>query len=111
MMEAAESLPAQTAPNHVLDFWAATYYTRKGVIGYTNQSTKTVYMNTRFLNMSDYTAGDVAANILHEWMHKLGFDHDFNSTGRRPCSVPYGSGNIVDNITSGKNDTPACANP
>lgn len=38
---------------------------------------------------------DLAATILHEFMHSIGYTHDFWNTKRRPYSVPYAVGRLV----------------
>lgn len=79
--------------NHVADFFLRLFQGRRGLVGYTNKGRRTIHINTRYFNSSPpaYLAG----NLAHEWMHKLGFSHDFRRTRERPRSVPYGIGGIV----------------
>jgi hypothetical protein len=35
---------------------------------------------------------------MHEWMHKLGFNHDTKWSASREYSVPYAIGNIFEEI-------------
>ena len=63
------------------------YYTKDGVVGYTLPNTPTQFINERLLaNMSDM---DLGSWVGHEYLHKIGFKHDFFSTPRRPNSVCY----------------------
>lgn len=71
---------------------------RNNVVGYTNPGTAVIFMNRSFF--SRFELWEIAANIAHEWTHKLGFDHDFNATARRPYSVPYAVGSIVNAIAA-----------
>lgn len=99
ILQAAEELPSQTPVNNAIDLQVQLYtsgWTGRNVIGYTNPSTSTIYMNTYFYNYA--TAAETASNMMHEWLHKLGFDHDYNSTTRRPYSVPYAIGYIVEKM-------------
>jgi hypothetical protein len=96
----AERLPSLTEPNHVMDLSVQLYtssYFGRNVVGYTTPSTSTIYMNTYFYRSA--TPGDTAANMIHEWMHKIGFDHDYNATARRPYSVPYAIGSLVEELS------------
>lgn len=101
IMQGAEQLPSPSESNHVMDLSVQLYtssYFGRNVVGYTDPSTSTIFMNTYFYNYA--TPGDSAANMIHEWMHKLGFDHDYNSTARRPYSVPYAIGDIVGELAN-----------
>lgn len=75
------------------------YYKRSSTVGYTYPDTTRTWVNSRFFN--GYTPGQVAANVTHEWTHKLGFGHDFKSTPSRPYSVPYAIGTIIEDIVDG----------
>ena len=72
-------------------------------IGYTYPSTWKTWINYKFFrNFSD---ADVAGNIVHEYMHNLGFTHAFNSNATRQHTVPYAIGTIIRDIIEGKEDT------
>ncbi len=71
---------------------------QRNVVGYTTESSDTVTLNRRFF--SSYTPAEVASNLCHEWLHKLGFEHDFKSTARRPHSVPYAIGDLVETLAA-----------
>lgn len=98
IMAGAEQFPKQTPINHLMDLYTELYYGSSGVIGYTNPSVPTIYMNNYYF--SSYSPNEIAGNLMHEWLHKLGFDHDYNSTTRRPYSVPYAIGYIIDDLTA-----------
>lgn len=97
LMSGAEMYPAQTSVDHLMDFDLVLYkpkwYQSKKVLGYTDQSTNIIHINKNFYNKAD--VNEIAMNMVHEWVHKMGFDHDFKRTARRPFSVPYGIGYIV----------------
>lgn len=76
------------------------YYTWSNVVGYTYPNTNQIFMNTKYYRV--FTASQIAANMLHEWTHKLGFTHDYNSTARRPYSVPYAVGDMLEDIAAKK---------
>lgn len=96
MMAGAELYPSRTSANKTMDLFTELYYGGSGVIGYTNPDTATIYMNSYYYD--DYTPAEVVGNITHEWLHKLGYDHDYNSTYRRPYSVPYAIGYIAEDL-------------
>lgn len=65
------------------------------VKGYTKPDTMRIWMNKKFFRKRSWTPIDVAANMAHEWVHKMGFGHDFYNDEERPYSVPYAIGDIV----------------
>lgn len=85
--------------DHIANFELTIYnpnFFGRNVVGYTYPDSLQIFMNRNFF--SSFTAAEVAGNMAHEWTHKLGFDHDFNSTAKRPYSVPYAIGDIVNEI-------------
>lgn len=97
ILDAAEKLTP--AKNNTLDVGVKFYYTNNSVVGYTNTSITYINVNTKFFN--SYDINEVAGNLFHEWLHKLGYGHDSSATTRRPYSVPYAVGYMIRNI--GKN--------
>lgn len=97
ILDAAESL--QPAKNNTMDVGVKLYYENNSVVGYTNGSITYINVNTKFFN--GYDVNEVAGNLFHEWLHKLGYGHAASATASRPYSVPYGIGYIV--RTLGKN--------
>lgn len=82
--------------------WELGFYYKKNskVIGYTTAKILTVWVNTaKFDFMDDYS---VMANITHEYMHKIGFDHASASDHK---SVPYAVGYLVEEIARNKANT------
>lgn len=62
-------------------------------IGYTYPSIVRVYANRKYFNK--FRPHQVADNMMHEWLHKIGFDHEVKATRDRRHSVPYAIGYIV----------------
>lgn len=75
-------------------------YSDKGstTVGYTYKTVKQVWMNTKYLSM--YPAHKITTNMVHEWLHKIGFTHDVDKTAKRPHSVPYAVGYIVRDLAA-----------
>lgn len=94
ILNAAEKL--KPAKNNTMDLGVKMYYANNSVVGYTNPSITYINVNTKFFN--SYAANQVAGNLFHEWLHKLGYGHDSSSTSRRPYSVPYAVGYMVRDI-------------
>jgi hypothetical protein len=65
-------------------------------VGYTFPNVIRVWMNSKFLNK--YNAANVTTNMMHEWLHKLGFGHAYENTPTRKYSVPYAIGYLVAKI-------------
>lgn len=97
ILDAAEKLTP--AKNNTMDVGVKMYYTNNSVVGWTNTSITYINVNTKFFN--NYAINNVAANLFHEWLHKVGYGHDSSSTTRRPYSVPYAVGYLIRDI--GKN--------
>lgn len=97
ILDAAERL--KPAKNNTMDLGVKLYYANNTVVGYTSPSITYINVNTKFFN--NYSANQVAGNLFHEWLHKIGYDHDSAATARRPYSVPYAIGYIVRDL--GKN--------
>ena len=69
------------------------YYSLRSTIGYTYPDTLRIWINRRFFR--SFRPSQVAANLIHEYMHKLGFTHDYNNTPTRKFSVPYAVGRLI----------------
>jgi len=65
------------------------------VKGYTKPGTMRIWIHSKFYRRSSWSVIDVASNLAHEWLHKMGFGHDYYYNEDRPYSVPYAIGNIV----------------
>jgi hypothetical protein len=94
ILDAAEKL--KPIKNNTMDLGVKMYYAANSVVGYTNPSITYINVNTKFFN--SYSSNEVAGNLFHEWLHKLGFNHDSTSTSRRPYSVPYAIGYLIRDI-------------
>jgi hypothetical protein len=97
ILDAAEKL--KPIKNNTLDVGVKLYYQNSTIVGYTNAAISYINVNTKFFNQFD--TNEVAGNLFHEWLHKLGYGHDSAATARRPYSVPYAIGYIVRDL--GKN--------
>jgi hypothetical protein len=62
-------------------------------IGYTYPNIARVFMNRKYFNK--FRPYEVADNMMHEWLHKIGFDHSVKVNPERRHSVPYAIGYIV----------------
>lgn len=62
-------------------------------VGYTYPSTIRVWMNNKYFSKN--TPALVTTNMMHEWLHKLGFKHAVSATSSRKYSVPYAIGYMV----------------
>jgi hypothetical protein len=96
ILEASERLYPKK--NNTMDVTLVTYRVSANVIGYTLPSVNKIWMNTRYLNT--FTPRQVASNLFHEWLHKLGFKHDYERTPERPYSVPYAVGYLVKKLAA-----------
>ena len=79
-----------------MDIDITLYYSNNSTVGYTYPNVDRIWVNNKFF--ANFTLGKVAANVAHEWTHKIGFGHDFNRTASRPYSVPYGVGSIIQRL-------------
>lgn len=96
ILNASESLTPGN--NNTMDLELESYFESANVIGYTMPSIKTIFINKRYLAKSSFTTNQVAMNLTHEWLHKLGFKHAQKNSASRPHSVPYAVGYIMRDI-------------
>lgn len=94
ILRGAETL--NNTPNNQVDIDITLYYSNNSTVGYTYPNVDRIWVNNKFF--VNFTLGKVAANVAHEWTHKIGFGHDFNRTARRPYSVPYAVGSIIQRL-------------
>lgn len=102
----------QPNQDNVINFYLDDYYKRfSSTVGYTYPDVNKIWVNTKYFDsFSNKYAG---SNLAHEMMHKLGCDHDFNSTARRPYSIPYLMNDIYEKchdilITGASDSDPEC---
>lgn len=84
--------------NNQMDLNIKVYYESSSTVGYTTPSSSYINMNTKFLN--SYTSTQVTRNMVHEWLHKLGFTHAVYYSVSRDYSVPYAIGRIVESLAA-----------
>jgi hypothetical protein len=96
ILQGAEKL--QPAKNNAMDLIIKLYYQNSSTIGYTTIGSKTIYMNTKYFNQ--YNAAGVSHNMMHEWLHKLGFGHAVSYSPSRDYSVPYAIGYMLKKLAA-----------
>lgn len=82
--------------NGRMDVEVELYQQSTNTIGYTYPNTSRIWVNTKYFDK--YTPVQVADNLFHEWLHKLGFDHDVKYSKSRNYSVPYAIGYLVEEL-------------
>lgn len=97
LLEGAEQM-GNTAKNNTLDVELELYHQSTSTIGYTYPNTVRIWMNTKYFNK--YTPVKVADNLMHEWMHKLGFTHAINWSKDRDHTVPYAIGYLIEELAT-----------
>lgn len=85
-----------TEKNNTMNVEIELYTDTTNTIGYTYPTTGRIWMNTKYFN--SYTPVKVADNLMHEWMHKLGFTHAMKYSVSRNYSVPYAIGYLVEEL-------------
>lgn len=92
ILEASEKL--NPGKNNTMDLELQLYTDNdSNTVGYTYPSRNRVWMNSKYFNKN--TPALVTTNMMHEWLHKLGFKHDAENTPTRKYSVPYAIGYMV----------------
>jgi hypothetical protein len=87
--------------NNAMDVEVELYTDNQSqVVGFTNPRTKRIWMNTKYFNRN--SPAQVASHLTHEWLHKLGFDHEKGRCNQRRYSVPYAIGYIVRDLAKRK---------
>jgi hypothetical protein len=88
-MDGREDLQPHTPGE--MNFYLKLYHKRfSKVIGWTNGNINTIHINWKYFK--NFQPNEVAANLAHEWCHKIGFGH---TSAAEHDSVPYAVGNIV----------------
>jgi hypothetical protein len=96
ILKGAEKL--KPTSNNAMDMGVKLYYENSSTVGYTMTSSSNINMNTKFFN--SYTSTQVTRNMMHEWLHKLGFGHAVSYSTSRDYSVPYGIGRIMEELAA-----------
>lgn len=100
ILDGKELVGSNTAANGIMDLELELYRDDESkTIGYTYPQISHVYINEKFLNR--FRPYEVANNLFHEWLHKIGFDHSVERTPEREHSVPYALGYIVKDMARG----------
>jgi hypothetical protein len=92
ILEASEQMN-RLGKNNRMDVELQLYFDNSNVVGYTYPNVARIWMNRKFFDVYDPT--QVADNLFHEWLHKIGFTHDFQYSPSRDHSVPYWVGRLV----------------
>lgn len=87
-----------TTKNNTLNVELELYYATTSTVGYTYPDSTRIWMNTKFFNT--YTPINVADNLTHEWLHKLGFGHSTSYNTARDYSVPYAIGYLMEELAA-----------
>ena len=91
IMSGAETL--EPVEDNEVDVFINMYYKNNKVVGYTMPSTRETWVNSKFFEQ--YEPEEIGCNLVHEWMHKLGFDH---VSAKEHTSVPYAIGYLVERL-------------
>ena len=101
IMDGAESLVPEK--NGTMDVELELYQQSNTTIGFTYPDTNRIWMNKKYFEK--YTPIQVADNLTHEWLHKLGFEHAATYSQTRNYSVPYAIGYLMEELAA-KYNTP-----
>jgi hypothetical protein len=92
LMEGREDLQPNTPGE--MNFYLKLYHRPwSKVIGWTTPDVNLININWKFFK--NFTPHQVAANLAHEWAHKMGFGH---KSAAEHDSVPYAIGYIVEEL-------------
>ncbi len=94
ILSGAEKL--MPSKDNEMDASIEVYRENSNTVGYTMTNSSKIYMNTNFYN--NYSAAEVSGNLMHEWLHKLGFKHAVSYSYSRDFSVPYAIGRIMESL-------------
>jgi hypothetical protein len=89
ILSGSETLTPETDSEADIQIELDNSWTRN-VIGYTYPTTPTQWIYAKFFR--NWSAEEIAGNIMHEYLHKLGFDHEYQYTFNREFSVNYALG-------------------
>ena len=95
ILEGAEQM-GNRLKNNTMDVELELYHQTTKTIGYTYPNTVRIWMNKKYFNR--YTPIKVADNLMHEWMHKLGFTHATTWSADRDHTVPYAIGYLIEDL-------------
>jgi hypothetical protein len=84
--------------DNTMDVELELYFQEAKTIGYTYPDTDRIWINKKYF--AQYTPIKVADNLMHEWMHKLGFSHSSKWSEDREHSVPYAVGYLIEELAN-----------
>ncbi len=100
IMEGKELVGRNITPNGVMDIELELYLDEDSqTIGYTYPHISHIYVNQKYLDR--FEPHQVANNLFHEWLHKIGFNHSVERTPEREHSVPYALGYMMKDMARG----------
>ena len=82
--------------NNAMDVELELYSDTSKTIGYTYPHTTRIWMNRKYFDR--FTPAQVAGNLMHEWIHKLGFTHAMKWNKDRERTVPYAIGYLIEDL-------------
>jgi hypothetical protein len=85
-----------TSKNNRMDLEIKLYQDKSKTIGYTYPHIVRIYVNRKYFDK--FQPHQVADNLFHEWLHKLGFKHSIKKNPDRAHSVPYSIGYMVKDL-------------
>jgi hypothetical protein len=91
IIDGKEKLLPQT--DNEMDLELEVFHRNDNVVGYTLPNVIRIWMNSKFLDRN--SPAEVTTNMMHEWLHKLGFGHSQTLTPTRKYSVPYAIGYLM----------------
>ncbi|HXH73754.1 MAG TPA: hypothetical protein VNJ08_02245 [Bacteriovoracaceae bacterium] len=94
ILEGSEDL--RPGADNKMDMDLEVYFEDTITVGYTRPSVFKVWMNSKYLNKNG--PAEVTTNMMHEWLHKLGFKHDLKHSDRRMNTVPYAIGYLMERL-------------
>ncbi len=86
-----------TEANNTMDLDLKLYQDDSKTIGYTYPHIVRIYVNKKYFD--NFEPYQVADNLFHEWLHKLGFKHSVKKDDNRVHSVPYSIGYLVRDLS------------
>lgn len=100
IMEGKELVGKNSTPNGIMDLELELYNdSNTQTIGYTYPHISHIYVNQKYLDR--FEPYQVANNLFHEWLHKIGFNHSVERTPEREHSVPYALGYLMKDMARG----------
>ncbi|NTE05229.1 hypothetical protein G6M26_51585 [Agrobacterium tumefaciens] len=86
--------------NNVIDLYLELINGSDGsVIGFGRPEEKEIYTYSKMFD--SMSIPELVNHYVHEWTHKIGFDHAYSRNQKRNYSVPYAVGNIAETVADG----------